>query len=125
MVQPIRVLVADNNLHAQVGLRALLATWPEVEVVGEAMNGEEALRLVAEREPNAVLMDLQMPVMDGLLAIRLIKDRWPAINVIVLTLNAWQKTAAIEAGADAFVIKEGDPGKLLVALGVIDPVRKA
>lgn len=118
MAQPVRVLIADNSVRARDGLRALLSTWPEVEIVGEATNGYEAVRLVSERHPDAVLMDLQMPVMDGLQATRCIKEAWPAVNVIVLTLHATQHAAARVAGADAFVVKGSASEQLLAALCV-------
>src|SRR5918912_2083915 len=98
MAEVTRVIIADDSARARDGLRALLATWPEVEVVGEATNGQEAVRLVEECHPAAVLMDLQMPVMDGLQATRLIKHRWPDVNVSVLTLHATERLAALEAG---------------------------
>ena len=122
MARPIRVLIADDSAHARDGLRALLVTWPEVEVIGEAANGQEAVGLVAERRPDVVLMDLQMPVMDGLQATRAIKNGWPAVTVVVLTLHAGQQSAARAAGADAFVIKGSASERLLVALGVAGAV---
>ena len=118
MAQPIRVVIADDSARARDGLRALLATWPEVAVVGEAVNGQEAMRLVAECRPDAVLMDLQMPVLDGVQATQLLKKQWPDITVIVLTIYAAEQTAALDAGADAFVVKGSAPERILAALGV-------
>ena len=118
MAQPIRVLIADDSVRARQGLRALLATWPDITVVGEAANGQEAVRRVAEYRPDVVLMDLEMPVLDGVQATRLIKQQWPAVTVIVLTVYAVEQPAALAAGADAFVIKGGTPEWLLAALGV-------
>jgi len=102
MEQRIQVLIVDDRSCSRDGLKALLSTvrhcsaepstkshseaWPEVEVVGEAANGREAVRLVEECRPNVVLMDVRMPVMDGLEATRLIKERWPEVKVIVLTI---------------------------------------
>jgi DNA-binding NarL/FixJ family response regulator len=99
-------------------LRALLAIRPELEVVGEAANGQDAVRLVAECRPDIVLMDLHMPVLDGIQATRLIKQQWPAVTVIVLTLYTVEQSAALAAGADAFLIKGNAPDRLLAALGV-------
>ena len=118
MAQPIRVVIADDSARARDGLRALLATWSEVEVVGEAVNGQEAVRLVAECQPDVVLMDLHMPVLDGAQATQLVKQQWPSITVIVLTMYAAEQTAALAAGADAFLIKGGAPERLLAALGM-------
>ena len=123
MAHRIRVLIADDSARARDGLRALLVTWREVEVVGEATNGQEAVRLVAEHRPDVVLMDLQMPVLDGVQATGLIKQRWPEVTVIVLTIYAAQEAAARAAGADAFMIKGGAPERLLAALGVVGAAR--
>jgi len=119
MAQPIHVLIADDNTRAREGLRNLLATWAKIRVVAEAANGQDAVRLTAEYQPDIVLMDLQMPVLDGVQATRLIKQQWPAITVIALTMYATEQTAALAAGADAFVIKGGPPDRLLVALGLM------
>jgi YesN/AraC family two-component response regulator len=86
MAQPTRVLIVDDSAHAREGLRALLRTWPEFEIAGEAANGLDALRLVAECLPDVVLIDLQMPGLDGVQATRLIKQQWPAVIGIVLTM---------------------------------------
>src|SRR4029450_11437286 len=100
MNQPIRVLIVDDQPSARKGLKAVLAFYPEVLVVGEAVNGEEAVQLVAEQRPHVVVMDLQIPVIDGVAATRLIKTRWPAIKVIVLTIQATRRNEAFAAGAD-------------------------
>jgi DNA-binding NarL/FixJ family response regulator len=118
MAQRTRVLIADDSARARDGLRALLAIQPELELVGEAANGRDAVRMVDECRPNIILMDLHMPVLDGLLATRQIKQQWPAITVIVLTVHASEQTAAMAAGADAFIIKGSAPERLLSALGV-------
>jgi DNA-binding NarL/FixJ family response regulator len=116
MAQQLRVLIVDDSARARVGLRALLATWPQIAVVGEAADGQEALRLVEECRPDAVLMDVQMPVLDGVQATRRIKEQWPAITVVVLTMYVTEQAAALAAGADAFVLKGGPPERLLKAL---------
>jgi DNA-binding NarL/FixJ family response regulator len=116
MNQPIRVLLVDDQQSARKGLKAILAFYPEFLVVGEAMNGEEAVQLVAEQRPNVVVMDLQMPVMDGVAATRLIKAWWPAIKVIVLTVQATRRNEAFAAGADTFLLKGNGPGALQHAI---------
>jgi DNA-binding NarL/FixJ family response regulator len=113
MSQLIRVLIADDNARSRRGLRALLATWPEIEVVSEAVNGQEAVHQVADYRPDVVLMDARMPFMDGLEATRLIKRRWPDIKIVILTIYTHFRTEAMAAGADAFLIK-GCPGKELL-----------
>jgi DNA-binding NarL/FixJ family response regulator len=118
MAQTRRVLIADDSARAREGLRALLTIRPEIEVVGEASNGQDAVRLVAECRPDIVLMDLHMPVLDGIQATQLIKQQWPAVIVVVLTMYAVDQSAALAAGADAFLIKGNAPDRLLAALGV-------
>lgn len=118
MVQPIRVLIADDSARAREGLRTLFATWPELAVVGEAADGQQAVRLVAECRPDVVLIDLHMPVLDGLQATQQIKQQWPAITVIVLTMYTVEQRAALTAGADAFVVKGSPAEHLLSAIGV-------
>lgn len=73
MTQPIRVLIADDSVRTREGLRVLFAAWPEIAVVGEATTGREVVQHVAELRPDVVLMDLSMPVMDGVQATRQIK----------------------------------------------------
>jgi DNA-binding NarL/FixJ family response regulator len=109
MKQPIRVLLVDDQPSVRKGLKALLAFYPEILVVGEAVNGEEALQLVVEHLPQVVVMDLQMPVMDGVAATRLIKTQWPAIKVIILTVQAARRSEALAAGADIFLLKGNGP----------------
>jgi CheY-like chemotaxis protein len=131
MARPVRVLIADDNVRSRNGLRALLGTARlapavvpspdvrhqtrfEVEVVGEAVDGREAVRQVTECKPDVVLMDVRMPVMDGLDAARLIKNRWPGVKIILLTIYAAYRKEALAAGADAFLVK-GCPNEELFA----------
>jgi CheY-like chemotaxis protein len=100
-----RVLIADDKRPVREGLRSVLALSPQVEVVGEAVDGQDAVGLVAERHPDVVLMDIQMPGMDGLEATRLIKRQWPRVRVVVLTLYARYRAKALSAGADVFLVK--------------------
>jgi len=133
MAQSVRVLIADDNARSRNGLRALLGTirltplsmpginardenWIEIEVVGEAANGKEAVHQIAECRPDVVLMDARMPEMDGLEATRLIKNRWPKVKIIVLTLYAAYRAEAMAAGANAFFVKGCPNEKLLAAI---------
>ncbi len=116
MAQHIRALIVDDRPRSRNGLRALLTTWPEIEVVGEAINGQEAVHQTAEYRPDVVLMDVRMPVMDGLEATHFIKNKWPEVKVVVLTMYTTYQTDALAAGADAFLIKGCRPEELLEAI---------
>ena len=102
---PFRVLIADDQRPVREGLRSVLALSPQLEVVGEAVNGQDAVHLVAECRPDVVLMDIQMPVLDGLEATRRIKSQWPQVRIIALTLYARYRAKALSAGADVFLVK--------------------
>ena len=111
-----RVLIADDRPRSRSGLKAVLALRPEIEIVGEAADGQEAVRLVAECRPDVVLMDARMPVLDGVGATRLIKERWPEVRVVVLTIDASYRADALAAGADAFLVKGCPAEDLLTAI---------
>jgi DNA-binding NarL/FixJ family response regulator len=114
--QRIRLVIADDAPRSRDGLRALLATWPEVEVVGEAADGQQAVHLVEECRPDVVVMDARMPVMDGLEAARLVKDRWSEVKVVLLTMYPTYRAQALAAGVDAFLVKGCPPEQLLKAI---------
>ena len=116
MERQVKVLIADDRPTTRQGLRALLALLPEVEVIGEAADGAECVDLVAEYKPDVVLMDMQMPVLDGLEATERIKKQWPEVKVIALTMYATYRARALAAGADAFLVKDGAPNTLAGAI---------
>ena len=113
MKQTIRILIADDRTPSRYGLKALLDTEAEIELVGEAADGREVVHLVEEYRPDVVLMDIRMPEMNGLEATRIIKDRWPEVRVIMLTLHPSYQSDALAAGADAFLLKGCEAEELL------------
>ncbi len=116
MERGVRVLIADDLASTREGLRALLATYPEIEVFGEAASGEAALRLVEIYQPDVVLMDVRMRGMDGIEATRRIKERWPGIRVVTLTIYGDRRSDALAAGSDAFLLKGCPTDQLLAAI---------
>src|SRR5918997_2605172 len=96
-----RILITDDHGVVRQGLRMFLSLDPELEVVGEASNGEEAVAMARELEPNVVLMDLLMPVMDGIEATKAIRAAMPDVEVIALTsvLEDGSVAGAVKAGA--------------------------
>jgi len=111
-----KVLIADDLPQARDGLRTLLDTFPEIEIVGEAADGREAVRMAKTVQPDVVLMDVEMPGMNGLDATRLIKSSWPKIVVIVLTIHSSHQMEALAAGADAFFCKGASTEELVEAI---------
>jgi NarL family two-component system response regulator LiaR len=112
----IRVLICDDQHLVCDGLRAILGTSPRIEVVGMAHDGAEALRLVGETRPDLVLMDLKMPIVNGVQATRDIRARFPGVRVLVLTTydaDEWVFDA-IRAGASGYLLKDS-PRETLVA----------
>jgi DNA-binding NarL/FixJ family response regulator len=116
MERPLTVLLADDRQSTRQGLRALLSLLPQVEVIAEAANGQQSVDFVAEYRPDVVLMDMQMPGMDGVEATRRIKELWPTVTVIALTIHPQYRAKALAAGADVFLLKESDPATLLGAI---------
>ena len=90
----------------------MLGSSPNIQVTGEASNGQEAVQVAGEEQPDVVLMDVRMPVMDGLEAARLIKDSWPQIKVILLSVEPPSREEMVASGADRFLLK-GDRTKSL------------
>lgn len=114
----IKILIADDHHVVRKGLVFFLQTQPDLEVVGEASNGEEAIKLATSLEPHIVLMDLSMPVLDGIEATKELKKQAPHIQVMILTSFSDQDHVipALEAGASGYQLKESDPDELVTAI---------
>jgi len=114
----IRIVLVDHQAMFREGLRTLLATQPDFEVVGEAANGGEALRLCATCQPEVVLMDLRMPVLDGVAATRQLHALYPDVRVIVLTTFDDDEDIfeGLRAGALGYLLKDASSTKLFEAV---------
>lgn len=118
MTTPIRVLIVDDRRRSRDGLGAVLDTCPTMEVICEAPDGQEAVRLVEAYQPDVVLMDVKMPALDGIEATRHIKRNWPTVKVIILTMYPEYRTDALAAGADYFLLKGCMTTDLLGAIDI-------
>jgi DNA-binding NarL/FixJ family response regulator len=114
----IRILIVDDHTLLRDGISALLDLVPDMEVVGEAGNGKEALECVRELRPDVVLMDIEMPIMDGLEASRKIHDRYPAVKVLILSQydDAEHVLEAVGAGVKGFVTKTAASAELAASI---------
>lgn len=117
-MERIRLLLVDDEPTIRRGLRMRLELEPDVEVVGEAANGASAIDLVAALDPTVVLMDVEMPVMDGISATRAISDKCPGSAVVVTSIHDDKETVqrAAEAGASSFVPKTDIDEALITAI---------
>ncbi|MGC0423392.1 response regulator [Embleya sp. AB8] len=127
---PLRVVVADDQASVREGLVLLLDTLPDIDVVGAAADGAQALELVAEHRPDAILLDLRMPVLDGVATTRRLTAEHPGVAIVVLTTYADDTSvlAALRAGARGYLTKDADRTDIARALraaagglGVLDP----
>lgn len=116
--QPIKVLVVDDHAIIRKGIRAMLDIVPDIELVGEAENGVLAVKLEQELAPDVILMDLMMPEMDGIAAIKEIKKQRPKARILVLTNFAGEDMIfpAIKAGAVGYHLKDSSPEALIEAI---------
>ncbi|WP_346622100.1 response regulator transcription factor [Blastococcus montanus] len=117
----LRVVVAEDQALVRAGLVTILRTDPAIEVVGEAADGETATRLVQARRPDVALLDVRMPVLDGLAATRLIVDRMPSTRVVVLTTFGQDDVVfeALRSGASGFLLKDTRPEDLLATVHAV------
>lgn len=116
-MKQVTVVIADDQASTRHGLKALLAFEPRIVVVGEARSGDAAVRQVGEKHPDLVLMDVEMPFLDGMRATCMIKSTWPDVRVVVYTLYPEYQQEASKAGADYFMVKgSSDPSLSQVIL---------
>ena len=114
----IRVLLADDEAVVRAGVRAILATAPDIEVVAEAADGRAAVDLARAHRPDVALLDIRMPVLDGLGAAAELRRAAPDVAVVILTTFSEDDyiTAALDGGACGFLLKSGDPYELMAAV---------
>lgn len=119
---PIKVLIADDHVFYREGVRALLSNVPDIEVVGEANNGEEAISHANALNPNVILMDLKMPGMNGIDATRKIHEAQPNIGVLVITMFDDDDSvfAAMRAGARGYLLKDADKDEVVRAIVAVE-----
>lgn len=117
----IKVLLVDDQNLIRQGLRALLELEPDLEIVGEAENGESAIKIIPQLQPHVVLMDIRMPIMDGVAATQEIYKRFAGIKVLVLTTfdDDEYVTAALQNGAMGYLLKDTPSEELAVAIRAV------
>jgi CheY-like chemotaxis protein len=111
-----KILIVDDQKHARHSIRALLSTLLPAFEFSEAENGEQAIWLIEKDQPDIVVMDMRMPVIDGITATRVIKSRWPGIKIVLMSMYGDQQVEARQAGADAYLTKVEPPEVLLSTL---------
>jgi YesN/AraC family two-component response regulator len=116
MQEKIKVLLGDDNPFSRSGLRALLRTFPEVNLIGTAEDGADALSRIQIERPDVVLMDVKMPRLNGLQTTQRIKQRWPDVKVILISMYVGYRSSAEQAGADHFLLKGASPAEILEAI---------
>jgi DNA-binding NarL/FixJ family response regulator len=119
---PIKVLIADDHVFYREGVRAFLSNSPEINVVGEAGNGDETFAKTVELQPDVILMDLKMPGMNGIESTRHIHETYPKIGVLVLTMFDDDDSvfAAMRAGARGYLLKDADKDEVVRAIVAVE-----
>lgn len=121
MTDKIRVMIADDHTIVRAGVRLLLEAEPDIEVVGEALNGDEASAMAEALGPDVILMDIAMPGTNGLAATRQIKARAPKIHILILTMHRTDEYffEVLKAGASGYVLKGADTNELIGAIRAV------
>ncbi|QCJ44091.1 response regulator transcription factor [Bacillus sp. S3] len=125
---PYRVLIADDHPHARQAIMAILEEDPLFTIAGQAKNGKEAIELCGEHLPDILLIDIEMPVLDGLAATKIIKEKYPFIKVIILSVsdNVGDLFTSIQYGAQGYLLKSMDPDDWLQYLhSIVDGSNEA
>lgn len=117
----LRVLIADDHTIVRSGIKLLLEAEPDIVVVGESLDGEEALAMIEALKPDVVLMDITMPGMDGLEATQRIKAQWPDIKVLILTMHRSTEYffEMLKAGANGYILKGAETNDLINAVRIV------
>lgn len=117
----VKVLLVDDHAVVRDGIRARLESYPEFEVVGEAVNGRDAIQKVGELYPDVVLMDISMPVMNGMDAARYLREEFPDIKVIILTMHEHKEyiQGVIRCGAQGYIIKDVTAQEMMSAIKTV------
>lgn len=112
-----RIVIAEDHTILRAGLKALLESNSNFEIVGEANNGRDAIRRVAELRPDLIIMDLSMPGLSGIDAVKDIRDRYPEVKALVLTVHSEEEyvLSSLEAGANGYVLKDATQTELIAA----------
>ena len=118
MENKVRIVLADDHTILREGLRALLSADPNIDIIGEARDGREAVRCVENLGPDLLLMDLSMPRMSGMDAISEIKKRFPETKIIALTVHKTEEylLTTLQAGVDGYVLKDATHDELVMAI---------
>lgn len=105
----IRILIADDHQITRDGLKSMIKENPNMEAVGEAVNGQQVVDFLSEKDADVVLMDINMPELDGIEATKVVTHRWPSVKVLILSMNKETKfiRSAVEAGAKGYMLKDG------------------
>lgn len=122
MTRKIRLMIADDHMIVRQGMRKLLEAYPELEILGEAQNGDETIELAKKLLPDIIIMDISMPVINGLEATRQIKKRLPQTKILILTMHAEKEYIfkILQSGASGYLLKGSPIEELVAAVYAVD-----
>ena len=122
MTDLIKILIVDDHPIVRSGLKSLLSAESDIDVIGEAVDGTEGVEMTGRLNPNVVLMDISMPAMDGMEATRQIKKKFPAVQILVLTMHRTDEFffETLRAGASGYILKSAKTSDLLEAIRVVN-----